>query len=133
RAFGLSTASSATVLCEGAFCCNGRNALHQESPMAARGSAITRSGMVGLALAVAAPMSMARAQTGMIVGRVTDRGSGVPLEAVRVQIGPTTAAMTDTRGAYTIRNAAPGPQTVRTVRLGFRPETRAVTVVANDS
>ena len=101
--------------------------------MAAPGKAATRIRTLILFAAVLAPLAVARGQVGTLVGRVTDRGSGQPIEAVRVQVSPTAAAATDARGNYVIRNAPVGPQTVRTVRIGFRPETKAVTVVAGDS
>jgi hypothetical protein len=87
-----------------------------------------------LALAASlSPLAAAAAQGGIVVGQVTDRGSSVPIEAARVQIGTTIAVATDARGHYVIRNVATGPQTVRVTRIGFRPASQAVTVSLSDS
>ena len=84
-------------------------------------------------LFAAAPIAAAGAQSGIVVGRVTDRGSSMPLEAVRVQAGPTLAVQTDARGHFIIRNVPTGSQTLRVSRIGYRPEARTLTVPANDS
>jgi len=100
--------------------------------MTAPRRASTLSSVLRFVIILAAPFVAAGAQTGVVVGRVTDRGSAQPVEAVRVQIG-TLAGATDSRGNYTIRNVPVGPQPIRTIRIGFRPETRSLTVVAGDS
>jgi len=63
-----------------------------------------------------------------VVGTVTDRASAVPIEAARVQIGANLAVATDTRGHFVVRNAPTGPQVLRVTRIGFRPESRTVTI-----
>jgi TonB-dependent starch-binding outer membrane protein SusC len=87
------------------------------------------AGLASLALAAAAG-----AQTGTIVGTVTDRSSSAPVSDVRVQVGTSTlGASTDPRGRYVIRNVPVGQQALRVTRIGFRPENATAAVVANDS
>jgi TonB-dependent SusC/RagA subfamily outer membrane receptor len=86
---------------------------------------------LGLVL-LAAPI--ARAQTGTVLGTVTDRGTGQPIEAARAQvIGTSIAAASDTRGAFVLRGIRPGSYTVRVSRIGFRPEVSSVTLAGGDS
>src|SRR5215208_6898876 len=68
---------------------------HMESTMvAALGKTALTVRRVTLLFAFA-PIVAAGAQTGVVVGRVIDRGSTLPLEAVRIQAGPTLAVQTD--------------------------------------
>jgi len=77
---------------------------------------------------------VALGQTGSVVGTVTDRGTGQPIEAARAQlVGATTAGATDARGRFVLRSIAPGTYSVRVSRIGFRPEMASVSVPANDS
>jgi TonB-dependent SusC/RagA subfamily outer membrane receptor len=77
---------------------------------------------------------LAAAQTGTIVGTVTDRGTGQPLEAARAQLtGTGAAAASDARGRFVLRNVAPGTYSVRVSRIGFRPEAASVSVTGTDS
>jgi TonB-dependent SusC/RagA subfamily outer membrane receptor len=87
-------------------------------------------------LALVASASSAAAQaTGGVSGTVTDRSSGLPIAAARVQIvgNQTAAASTDDRGRYLIRNLPAGATSVRVTRIGYRPETQSATVAANDT
>jgi TonB-dependent SusC/RagA subfamily outer membrane receptor len=98
-----------------------------------RGPAVAAA---ALALAVTAPPAPLRAQpqTGVVIATVSDRTTARPLEAVRVQIaGTTVGGATDARGRVLIRGVPAGAQTVRFVRIGYRPESQAVSVAANDS
>ena len=86
---------------------------------------------LGLTL-VAAPL--AGAQTGTVIGTVTDRGTGQRIDAARAQIvGTTLAAASDTRGTFVLRGVRVGTYTVRVSRIGFRPEVAAVTLAGNDT
>ena len=86
-----------------------------------------------LALATLCPAAMALAQ-GIIVGTVSDVGAQRPLEAVRLQVvGTTVGGATDQRGHFMIRGAPSGAQQLRASRIGFRPQTIAVTVPRGDS
>jgi len=87
--------------------------------------------VVGLTFIAA---SLARAQTGTVIGTVTDRGTGQPIDAARAQIvGTTLAAASDTRGTFIVRSIRPGNYSVRVSRIGFRPEVAAVTLAGGDT
>ncbi|HEY7235260.1 MAG TPA: TonB-dependent receptor [Gemmatimonadaceae bacterium] len=83
-------------------------------------------------LAAGAPI--AAAQTGTVLGTVSDRGTGQPLDAARAQVvGTTIAGASDTRGAFVLRGVRPGTYSVRVSRIGFRPEVASVTLGGNDT
>src|SRR5690348_5106947 len=83
-------------------------------------------------LVVGAPI--AAGQSGTIVGSVTDRGTGQPLEAARAQlVSGNAAAASDARGRFMLRNIAPGTYVVRVSRIGYRPEVANVSVTGVDS
>ena len=85
------------------------------------------------AAALFAPMR-ADAQTGGITGRVTDQGTGTPLEAARVILtGTTRIGTTDRDGRYTLRDVAPGTYQLRVLRLGYRPEVQPATVAGGET
>ena len=75
---------------------------------------------LGLTLiAVGAPI--AAAQTGTVLGTITDRGTSQPIDAARAQLlGTSLAAASDTRGAFVLRGVRPGTYSVRVSRIGFR-------------
>jgi TonB-dependent SusC/RagA subfamily outer membrane receptor len=111
--------------------------------MSAR-SSHTRAGAISaVCVAILLPAFAAAAQTGIVepqdprrivVGAITDRTTSQPIEQARVQIVTTTMAVgTDGRGRFMIRGAPSGAQTLRVTRIGFRPETRSVTIPASDS
>src|SRR6185503_17250005 len=76
----------------------------------------------------------AAAQGGTIIGTVTDRGTGQPIEAARAQIvGSTVGSATDSRGRFVLRPGGLGQYQVRVARIGFRPEVSIVTVNASDT
>jgi len=86
---------------------------------------------LGLTLIVA---PLARAQTGTVIGTVTDRGTGQPIEAARAQIvNSGLGAASDSRGTFVVRGVRVGSYTVRVSRIGFRPEVAAVTLAGNDT
>lgn len=69
-----------------------------------------------------------RAQAGSVAGRVADE-AGAPLPGVNVVLqGTRLGAATDADGAYRIDDVPPGDYTVAASAVGFRRETRAVTV-----
>ncbi len=75
------------------------------------------------------------AQTGGISGTVTDRATGLPISAARVQVvgQQNLGANTDDRGRYLLRGIPAGAQSVRVTRIGYRPEAQSVTIPANDT
>ena len=98
-----------------------------------RSPGLWRSLLAGLA--VLAGAQQAAAQTGGISGTVTDRASGLPVSAARVQVvgNQNLAANSDDRGRYLIRNIPAGAHSVRVTRIGYRPEVQAVTIPASDT
>lgn len=89
---------------------------------------------IGLAIAIASTASVVSAQTGVVVGTVTDKGSGQPLAGTTVEIrGTQLGNATDGRGHFVIRGVRPGAVEVTARRLGFRPTSRSAQVVAGDS
>jgi TonB-dependent SusC/RagA subfamily outer membrane receptor len=76
----------------------------------------------------------ATAQTGIVIGSVTDRGTGQPIDAARAQVvGTSIAVGSDSRGAFLLRGVAPGTYVVRVSRIGFRPAQAPVTIAGNDT
>ena len=91
-----------------------------------------RSGCALGLILLAAPL--ARAQTGTVIGTITDRGTGQPIDAARAQVVNTTIASgSDSRGAFVLRGIRPGTYVVRVSRIGFRPEQSSVTLAGNDT
>ncbi|HEX2209625.1 MAG TPA: TonB-dependent receptor [Longimicrobium sp.] len=87
--------------------------------------------LLAAALVLALAPAAAFAQGGTIRGRVTEQGSGQPLQGVQVSVvGTNQTVVTNQQGAYALNNVAAGQRTVRAVRIGFAAQTRAVTVAA---
>jgi len=89
-----------------------------------------------LALVVVAsmPAPLLAQQTGIVVGVVTDAGTGQPLSGTSVVInGTQLGGQTDGRGHFIVRGVPSGPQTVRAQRLGYRLESKPIAVPARDS
>ena len=83
--------------------------------------------------ALGSPLSAQQqpAQSGAVVGRVTDRATGQPIpEASVVIVGSTRGGRTSEQGRYRIAGVPAGPHQVRVTRLGYTAETRPTTVVA---
>jgi TonB-linked SusC/RagA family outer membrane protein len=69
---------------------------------------------------------------GMITGVVTDASDGRPIPSVQIAVeGTRLGALTDDRGAYTIRDVGAGARRITARRVGYSPKTRDVTVVDN--
>ena len=84
----------------------------------------------GLALALAP--GAAFAQAGTVRGRVTEQGSGEPLQGVSVAVvGTNQAVVTNQEGRFALNNVAAGQRTIRAVRIGFAAQNRTVTVGAD--
>ena len=67
--------------------------------------------------------------TRLVTGRVTDATSGTPLANVEVTLeGTLMRAITDAEGHYWLANVPPGPQTIRTRRIGYAPNRIPITV-----
>src|SRR4051812_17594043 len=96
------------------------------SPGGTRFLARFASSAIGLVLAA----TTAAAQTGVVSGTVIEASSGRGLQAVRIQFvgNENAAASSDANGHFLIRNAPTGAQTVRATLIGYRPESRSVTI-----
>ncbi|MBW3571768.1 MAG: TonB-dependent receptor [Gemmatimonadetes bacterium] len=87
--------------------------------------------LLAVALALALAPASAFAQGGTIRGRVTEQGSGQPLQGVQVGVvGTSLTVVTNQQGAYALTNVPAGQRTVRAVRIGFSAQARTVTVAA---
>ena len=90
--------------------------------------------LAGLAAVVLAATS-ASAQTGVVSGTIADAATGRMLPQVRVQIVGNQGAVSasDANGRFVIRNVPVGDFTLRAQQIGYRPETRPVTIRSNDT
>jgi TonB-linked SusC/RagA family outer membrane protein len=87
-----------------------------------------------VAPAVAPAVVLAQTSTGVIGGRVTDQGTGQPVQAVQVQVvGTSLGALTNERGEFSVRGVRAGTVTVRALRIGYSEVTRSVTVVGGQT
>ena len=83
---------------------------------------------------VAPPVAGAQAQTGTIVGRVTDVATGNPIAAVNVVIaGTQLGTLTGDDGSFTLRNINAGAVELVVNRIGYEAKRVPVTVQANGS
>ena len=81
-------------------------------------------------LAVTTTAAVAAAQTGRIVGSVTDSTIGLPVSGVNVVVvGTALGTQTAETGRYTIAGVAPGTYMVEARRLGYAPVQRTGIVV----
>ncbi len=70
-----------------------------------------------------------RGDTGTVVGRVTDAGTGQPLVGATVVVETLgLEAVTDGEGRFRIPKVAPGTYTIRVRYIGYSAETKTVTV-----
>lgn len=90
--------------------------------------------LLALAGGALAALPAAAQQTGAIVGRVTDRGSGTPIaDANIVIVGTNRGSRTNDQGQYRIAGLSAGTYSVRVIRLGYLAATRPVTVTSGDA
>ena len=83
-----------------------------------RKSALAAAGLIA---ALAAP-SVVTAQTGSIVGTVTDKATKQPVENVQVRVqGTSYGFATKANGTYSILGVPPGTYTVVASRIGYAP------------
>ena len=82
--------------------------------------------------AVGASPSLASAQTGTIVGTVTDARSGQPVQTATIQIeGTRFATATNVDGKYRLTGVSVGAHTLQARRIGYSVEKKPVTVGAD--
>ncbi|MEY4956400.1 MAG: hypothetical protein RL409_657, partial [Gemmatimonadota bacterium] len=93
-----------------------------------------RAWILAAAMAVSPALLEAQA-TGILTGRVTDRASGQPINGARVTLAGNAeiGANSDGDGRYFMRGVPAGSQTVRALRIGYRPESQPITVKGNDT
>src|SRR5688500_9260989 len=88
----------------------------------------------GALLLLAATAVHVGAQQSTITGVVTDSANSRPVTDVRVfVVGTNLVGTTNTEGRYTLRGAPAGPAEVRVIRLGYKEQKKAVTVVAGQT
>ncbi len=76
-----------------------------------------------------APVREAMQQSGTLVGRVTDKGSGEPLRQTMVMLdGGRSRAITSDSGRYRLANVTPGTHSVTVRHLGYVQDSRQVDV-----
>jgi outer membrane receptor protein involved in Fe transport len=85
---------------------------------------------VAVALSPLAPGAPAAAQeTATVSGRVTDRQSGAPVAGAAIAIGSGPArALTDSIGAYVLRDVPTGARIIRVTRIGYAEAVRSLDV-----
>ncbi|MBI4540301.1 MAG: TonB-dependent receptor [Gemmatimonadetes bacterium] len=87
-----------------------------------------------LVFALLLPRGAVAQQGGTITGRVVETGTQVPLASTQVYLAGTgTGTITAPNGRYILLNVPAGTYTVTVERIGFRTETRQVTVAAGQS
>ncbi|MGH7652856.1 MAG: TonB-dependent receptor plug domain-containing protein, partial [Gemmatimonadaceae bacterium] len=88
--------------------------------------------IVSLTFFLGAPPVMA--QTGTLIGRVTDARSGAPITTAQITItGTSLGAAVDADGRFRITNVPPGPHEVRARSIGYQPATVAFSVAIDGS
>ncbi len=68
---------------------------------------------------------------GTIAGTVTESGSGLPLQGVRVQAGPSLETLTAANGTYQLSSVPVGTYDVTFSKLGYVPQTFNGVAVSN--
>lgn len=88
---------------------------------------------LSLVLTMAGAIEANAQSTGTIRGTVVDADGALPVPSAPVTIVDTRlGSVTDNNGSYVIRGVPAGPQTVRFARIGYAPQTKAVTVVEGE-
>lgn len=91
-------------------------------------------GTAVLALFAARPRSASAQRGGRLHGVVTGADTRDPVAGARVAVGqPERVAVTDSRGAYTIRDLPAGTYAVTVTAIGRRPAVDTVTVTAGEA
>lgn len=88
-----------------------------------------RAFVLVLFLCLASPGPALAQRPGELLGRVTERGSGVPVAVALVELVELDRrAVTDAAGAYLLRGLEPGLYTLRVTALGYAAHVQNVTV-----
>jgi len=73
------------------------------------------------------------ATTGVIEGRVVDVDRGIPIVNVRVRVDESRGVLSDTRGAFVVRDLSPGFHSLRVESIGWESAVREVEILAGDT
>ena len=91
-------------------------------------------GLVAAAFAVLAFAPAAKAQTGTVIGTVTDAASDRPLESAQVYVeGASVGTLTNSSGRFVLVGAPAGEQTVIVELVGYRSASQTVSVTAGQT
>ncbi|AHG90170.1 TonB-dependent outer membrane protein, SusC/RagA [Gemmatirosa kalamazoonensis] len=94
----------------------------------------SRGMLAGVLIAASAVTLGAQQQTGIVAGRVTERGSNAPLVAAQVMIvGTTRGTVTGEDGRYRLTGVPAGSAQLRVLRIGYRAVTQPITVTAGQT
>lgn len=89
--------------------------------------------LIAAGLLLAAP-SYAAAQTGSVIGRVTDARTMAPIPSAQVVVvGTQIGTLTDADGTYRIPNVNPGTREIRVITIGYRSETLTSDVMSGQT
>jgi TonB-linked SusC/RagA family outer membrane protein len=95
---------------------------------------MVRRGILLAALLAAAVPAIGTAQSGQVIGTVTDASTGQPLPAVQVYMqGLGRGTLTTQQGTFTLSGVAAGTYTLIGQRIGYQEVRQAVTVAADGS
>ena len=87
--------------------------------------------IAGLSIFAAAPLA---AQGATLTGRITETGSGQPIQEARVIILGTSLFTTSGQdGKYTVRNVPAGTAEVRVIRVGFQEQKKSVRTINGET
>ena len=93
----------------------------------------TRWTLAGAMIATSA-VTLGAQETGVVTGRVTERGSGTPLVAAQVMIaGTTRGTVTAEDGRFRLTGVPAGTAQLRVLRIGYRAVTQPITVTAGQT
>jgi TonB-linked SusC/RagA family outer membrane protein len=89
--------------------------------------------LIGLALAIPGSVVVAAAQTGTIVGTVTDQATKTPIPSVQIQIvGSTRGVISGADGHYRLGGVPSGAVQLRVTRIGYAAATQTANVPTGD-
>ena len=91
-------------------------------------------GLIAAVFAVLALAPSVAAQTGTVIGTVTDAASARPLESAQVYVeGASVGTLTNSSGRFVLVGAPAGDQTVTVDLVGYRSASQTVTVAAGQT
>ncbi len=89
--------------------------------------------LLGVVLALPVTAALAAAQTGTIVGTITDQATKTPIPSVAVQIvGTTRGVISGQDGRFRLVSVPSGPTQLRVTRIGYAAATQTVNVPTGD-